>query len=154
MRHHDSCQRKKRRHCEWQEGEVELFPVGDRRHHQQRSEHGTGLVHRGVQAEPPAVAHRARGFRKQDVAGRPTHALAGAFHHDEQRAACQLPTKAMCRHGDEVEQITERHDGPIGAGAVRELAGEVAQRCRDHLAEAGNESHLQCRGTEPLRNGP
>ncbi len=57
------------------------FEVRDGRYHQQRTEHRTGLIHRRMQAEPPAVSDLSRCRGKEDVARWSAHRLAGALDH-------------------------------------------------------------------------
>ena len=54
----------------------------DRRDHEQRTKHGAGLVHGGVESEAPTVTDLGGGFREQHVAGGSADAFAGALEDD------------------------------------------------------------------------
>ena len=134
-----------------EESGSELIGARHRNGHQERTQHGAGLVERGMQAESPAVAHDAGGLGKQHVARRAAQRLAGAFGHHQQ--GCHLPVSSEGERGhyDEVQRVPANRDGPIGAGAVGEAAGEKAQAGGQHLAQAGDQAYLRGAGAEILQ---
>ena len=126
---------------------------GDREHHQQRANHGAGLVHDAVQTEAPSVANRFRGPGKQHIACGAAQSFSGPLSDHQQRR--YLPGSRICHGGDSnhVYCVTEESDGPVGVRSVGEAAREIAQTGGQHLPEARNESHLRGGGAKLLQIG-
>ncbi len=136
-----------------QERGAVVVKSGDHRGHEQRSDDGAGLIERGVQAEAPAVADFGGRAGKQNVAGGAAQALAGALGDDEGGGHRPVQRKSQQRNGDHGESIAEDGEGPVGAGAVGQAAGEEAQAGGQHFAETGDEADLGGVGAEILEEG-
>ena len=121
--------------------------------HQQRTEHGAGLIHRGVDAESPTVADLAGSLGEQHVARRPAQALAGALHHHQQRGHLPVAGEGHGRHHHQVQNVPADGYGPVGPRAVYEAAGKEAQAGGDHLAEACDQPHGGGAGAQILQEG-
>jgi hypothetical protein len=61
-------EREERGDGEPEEGGGEMIQARHGHDHEERAGHRAGLVHRGMDAEPPSVADLPRGLREQDVA--------------------------------------------------------------------------------------
>ena len=114
-------QRARRRKSEAQESRSEVLRFRDCHRHHERADHCAGLVHRGVQAEAPAVADLAGGFRKQHVARGAAQTLAGALDHYQQSRHLPIAHECHRRYDNQVQAISEDGEAPISARAVDKL---------------------------------
>src|SRR5215472_6856454 len=90
------------------------------------------------------------GFGQKHVARRTAETLSGSLGDDEQRCRVPIAGPGQTWYYHQIQKVAERGDGPIGARAIGELSGKVAQAGRDHLSQTGNNADLGSGGPEVL----
>jgi hypothetical protein len=92
--------------------------------------------------------------RQEHIAGGSAQALSHALEDHEERRYLPAPHKRERRHGDQIHGVSEDCDGPVGARAIGEAAGEQPKTRGEHFAKAGDEPDLECIRAEVSEKRP
>jgi hypothetical protein len=114
----------------------------------QRPGERTGLVHRLVQAERPALPDLLAGAAHHRVRGGIAHRLASAFQNDQQRRDPPGARQRHQRNGQHLDGVTRDRNRPVESGAINDAARHEAQQVASELAGAGNGSDDRPRSAE------
>ena len=107
----------------------------------QGTDHGARLVHGGMEAEAPAPAHLGHGMGEHGVPGRGAQALAQALQHQETGGHLPVARQGQERHGEEIQGVAPNGQGPIAAGAVRQVTGSQPQGIAQEFTQARHRGH-------------